>query len=147
MFHKSALELLFSSTYPWTPTHEHHKRCTLLYSFALRFLFSSKSRNLLQFLHFVTEHRKGERRKTWSKTIPLSYSLRNPCRILKSENSQDYAQKPQRNCTFMNSASGPRTYGYASSPKKEGITRKYISNLEYHLTMALIWQSITKERS
>ncbi len=24
---------------------------------------------------------------------------------LKSENSQDYAQKPQRNCTFMNSAS------------------------------------------
>ncbi len=25
---------------------------------------------------------------------------------LKSENSQDYAQKPQRNCTFMNSASG-----------------------------------------
>jgi hypothetical protein len=27
-------------------------------------------------------------------------------RNLKSENSQDYAQKPQRNCTFMNSASG-----------------------------------------
>jgi hypothetical protein len=25
---------------------------------------------------------------------------------LKSETSQDYAQKPQRNCTFMNSASG-----------------------------------------
>jgi hypothetical protein len=25
---------------------------------------------------------------------------------LKSENSQDYAQKPQRNCTVMNSASG-----------------------------------------
>ncbi len=25
---------------------------------------------------------------------------------LKSDNSQDYAQKPQRNCTFMNSASG-----------------------------------------
>ncbi len=25
-------------------------------------------------------------------------------RNLKSENSQDYAQKPQRNCTFMNSA-------------------------------------------
>jgi hypothetical protein len=25
---------------------------------------------------------------------------------LKSENSQDYAQKPQRSCTFMNSASG-----------------------------------------
>ncbi len=26
----------------------------------------------------------------------------------KSENSQDYTQKPQRNCTFMNSASGRR---------------------------------------
>jgi hypothetical protein len=25
---------------------------------------------------------------------------------LKSEDSQDYAQKPQQNCTFMNSASG-----------------------------------------
>jgi hypothetical protein len=25
---------------------------------------------------------------------------------LKSENSQDYAHKPQRNCMFMNSASG-----------------------------------------
>ncbi len=29
-------------------------------------------------------------------------------RNLKSENSQDYAQKPQRKCTFMNSASGVR---------------------------------------
>ncbi len=28
---------------------------------------------------------------------------------LKSENSQDYAQKPQRNCTFMNSSSGKTT--------------------------------------
>ncbi len=28
---------------------------------------------------------------------------------LKSENSQDYAQKPQRNCTFMNSASVLKT--------------------------------------
>ncbi len=27
---------------------------------------------------------------------------------LKSENSQDNAQKPQRNCMFMNLASGPR---------------------------------------
>ncbi len=35
---------------------------------------------------------------------PLPYGLRNPYRNLKSENSQDYAEKPQRNCTFMNSA-------------------------------------------
>ncbi len=32
------------------------------------------------------------------------YGLRNPYRNLKSEKSQDYAQKPQRNCRFMNSA-------------------------------------------
>jgi hypothetical protein len=41
-------------------------------------------------------------------TIYISYhlyDLRHPSRNLKSENSQDYAQKPQRDCTFMNSAS------------------------------------------
>jgi hypothetical protein len=40
------------------------------------------------------------------KTIPLSYGLRNPCRNLTSENSQNYAQKPPENCTFLNSAFG-----------------------------------------
>jgi hypothetical protein len=40
------------------------------------------------------------------KPHPLTYGLRNPYRNLRSENSQDYAQKPQRNCMFMNSASG-----------------------------------------
>jgi hypothetical protein len=39
------------------------------------------------------------------KPNPLSYGLRNPYRNLKSENSQDYALKPQTNCTLMNSAS------------------------------------------
>ncbi len=39
------------------------------------------------------------------KSYLLPYALRNPYTNLKSENSQDYAQKPQRNCTFMNSAS------------------------------------------
>jgi hypothetical protein len=40
------------------------------------------------------------------KLFPHPYGLRNPhCRNLKSENSQDYVQKPQRNCTFMISAS------------------------------------------
>ena len=37
---------------------------------------------------------------------PFPHNLRNLYRNLKSENSQDYAQKPQRNCTFMNSDSG-----------------------------------------
>ncbi len=35
-----------------------------LYSFALRFFFSSNSHNLLQFLQSVSVHCKGERRKT-----------------------------------------------------------------------------------
>jgi hypothetical protein len=40
------------------------------------------------------------------KPHPLPYGLRNPYRNLKSDNSQDYAQKPQRNCTFMSLDSG-----------------------------------------
>ncbi len=39
------------------------------------------------------------------KPYPHSYGLRHPYRNLRSENSQDYAQKPQSDCTFMNSAS------------------------------------------
>ena len=42
------------------------------------------------------------------KPYPLPYGLRNPCRNIKSENSQDYQdydQKPQLNCMLMNSAS------------------------------------------
>jgi hypothetical protein len=55
----------------------------------------------LQLLYTVKE--KGG--KPDRKPYPLPYGLRNPYRNLKSENSQDYAQKPKRNCTFMNSAS------------------------------------------
>jgi hypothetical protein len=49
-----------------------------------------------------TVKEKGE--KTDRKIYPLLYGLRNPYRSLKCENSQDYAQKPQRNWTFMNLA-------------------------------------------
>ncbi len=48
---------------------------------------------------------KEKRGKPYRKPYPLPYCLRNPYRNLKSENSQDHAQKPQRNCMFMNSAS------------------------------------------
>jgi hypothetical protein len=44
------------------------------------------------------------------KPYPLPYGLRNPYGNFKSENSQGYAQKPQQNCTFMNSASGRFSY-------------------------------------
>jgi hypothetical protein len=40
------------------------------------------------------------------KPHPLPYGLKNPNRNLKSKKPQDYAQKPQRNCTLMKSASG-----------------------------------------
>jgi hypothetical protein len=40
------------------------------------------------------------------KPYPLPYGLRNPYRNLQSENSEDYVQKPQQICRFMNSASG-----------------------------------------
>jgi hypothetical protein len=43
---------------------------------------------------------------------PLPYGLRNSYRNPKTENSKDYAQKPQWNCTFMNSASGQSGGGY-----------------------------------
>ncbi len=50
--------------------------------------------------------RKDKGGKSDRKPYPFPYGLRNSYRNLKSENSQDYSQKPQRNCSFMNSASG-----------------------------------------
>ncbi len=48
---------------------------------------------------------KGKGGKPDRKPYPLPYGLRNLQRNLKSENSQNYAQKPQRNFKFINSAS------------------------------------------
>ncbi len=55
----------------------------------------------VQLLYTVKEKWGKPNRKPYH----LPYDLRNPYRNLKSENSQDYAQKPQWNCTFMNLAS------------------------------------------
>ncbi len=41
--------------------------------------------------------------KSNRKPAPLPYGLSNPYRNLKYESSQDYAQKPQHDCAFMNS--------------------------------------------
>ena len=76
--------------------------------------FSKLIQPATYFYSSVTVHCKGERRKAERKAYPLPYGLWNPYRNLKSENSQDYAQKPQRNCTFMTSASG-LWYSQASS--------------------------------
>ncbi len=43
---------------------------------------------------------------------------------LKSENSQDYAQKPQPNCTFMNSASVQNRIQFRSLSEKNNTTVK-----------------------
>ncbi len=75
-----------------------HSQC---YCFALRFLFlqihaTSYTVSRVQLVYTVKE--KG------GKQYPLPCCLRNSYRNLKSENSQYYVQKPQRNCTFKNSA-------------------------------------------
>ncbi len=80
-----------------------------LYSFALRFKFLQTHATFYVFLQFIsywTLQRK-KRGKPDRKPYPLPYGLRNPYRNLKSENSQDYVQRPQRNSTFMNSTSVP----------------------------------------
>ncbi len=59
-----------------------------------------------QLLYIVKEKRGKSKRKSH----PLPYGLRNPYRNLRFENSQDYAQKPQRNWTFLNSASDQGIY-------------------------------------
>jgi hypothetical protein len=73
-----------------------------LYSFALTFLFlqtHATSYSFYSVLLLYTVKEKGG--KPDRKPHPLP---RNQYRNLKSENSQDNAEKPQRNCTFMNSA-------------------------------------------
>jgi hypothetical protein len=62
---------------------------------------SSNSRNLLQFSHCTLYNVKKKGGQPDRKPYPLPYGLRNPYRNLKSENSQDYAQKPQQNCMFI----------------------------------------------
>ncbi len=70
-----------------------------LYSFASGFLLLKTHATFYSvFSQCVTVHCKGER--MIGNLIENPYGLRNAYR-----NSQDYAQKPQRNCTFMNTAS------------------------------------------
>jgi hypothetical protein len=66
-----------------------------LYSFVRDFYFFKRTQPLTVFL-----------KEKGGKPYPLPYGLRNPYRNLKSEDSQDYAQKPQNDCKFMSSGSG-----------------------------------------
>jgi hypothetical protein len=54
---------------------------------------------------------------SWSKSgLKLVCNVNIAYENLKSENSQDYAQKPQRICTFMNSASVVASTGQYDHP-------------------------------
>jgi hypothetical protein len=66
-----------------------------LYSFPLRFIFLQTHATVYSFyssLLYTVEEKGG---KPDRKPCHLPYGLRNPYRPLKSENSQDYAQKSQ----------------------------------------------------
>jgi hypothetical protein len=79
-----------------------------LYSFALRFLLLPTHEGSNSFPVFTVQSLHTVKQKGGNpdkQPFPLPYGLRNPYRNLKSENSQDYAQKPQWNCSFMNSPS------------------------------------------
>jgi hypothetical protein len=70
---------------------------------ALIFIFLQT--NVMSTVHLLYEYivrEKGDKPKR--KPYPLPYGLRNPYRNLKSENSQDFAQKPHGNRSIMNSA-------------------------------------------
>jgi hypothetical protein len=74
----------------------------------LEIYYSSNPHSTSYSFYSVLVHCKEKRGKPDRKPLPLPYGLTNPYRSLKYENSQDYAQIPQRNCTYMNSASGSR---------------------------------------
>ncbi len=77
-----------------------------LYSIASRFLFLQTHATSNSFNRFYTVKKGGKPyRKPYR--YPLPYDLKNQYRNLMSENSQDYDQKPQWNCTFIDWASGP----------------------------------------
>ncbi len=81
-------------------------------SFALKFLiiqthatsydFYSSGVLVVELPMYAVKEKGG---KPDRKPYPLPYGQRNSCINRKYANSQDYAQKPQRNCTFMKSAS------------------------------------------
>ncbi len=72
-----------------------------LYSFSLRFIFlQTHATSYICLLYEYTVKEKGGKHGRKKTIALLPYLYRN----IKSKNSQDNAQKPQRNCTFMNLA-------------------------------------------
>ncbi len=76
-----------------------------LFTFALRFIFLHNHATSYSFFSLLLYTVKGKGGKPDRKAYSLPYGSGNAYRNLKSENLQDYAQKPYRNCTIMNWAS------------------------------------------
>jgi hypothetical protein len=60
--------------------------------------------------------------------LKLFYNVNIVYGNLNSENSQDYGQKPQRNCTFMNSASGVMTQSSMCDCSDDGMLYTFNRN-------------------
>jgi hypothetical protein len=67
-----------------------------LYSFALRFLFLQTHATSYSFYNSVTYTVKEKGGKPDIKPYPLPYGVRNSFKNPESENSEDYAKKPQQ---------------------------------------------------
>jgi hypothetical protein len=65
-----------------------------IHSFASKFLFLQTHATSYSFSVHLRRRKEEKGGKTDRKPYLLPYGLRNPNRNLKSENSQDYAQKP-----------------------------------------------------
>ncbi len=91
----------------WTKSYEFSSLLFKVTStaFALRLPFLQTYATSYSFYTALLYTVKEKRGKPSRKPYPLSYGSRNPYRNLKSENSKDCAQNPQRNCSFMYSAS------------------------------------------
>jgi len=75
-----------------------------LCSFALRFLFRKSLATSYSFYSSLLYTVKEKGGKHDRKPYSLPYGLRNPYRNPMPEKPYEYAQKPQQNCTFVNSA-------------------------------------------
>jgi hypothetical protein len=117
----------------------------LYYSFALKFLiiqthatsydFYSSGVLVVELPMYAVKEKGG---KPDRKPYPLPYGQRNSCINRKYVNSQDYAQKPQQNCTFMKSASvGVKRCSVGSHEVYE---RCRVSSSEHFITVRkIIW--------
>jgi hypothetical protein len=98
-YSRSLSSLLFTVTF-LLDIHGH------LYCFAFAFKLTQPLTVSRVPLLYTVKEKGGKPDRKPRKPYPLPYGLRTPYRYFKFENSQDYDQEPERNCTFMNSVLG-----------------------------------------